>query len=236
MRFLCSTPFGIIGRLTNADRFIVISNPVLNAFRHHRKTHCSFARSENNGRSCAQRLSASSEDSQIIRVCDQFGEPACSTPFGIIGRLTAVVPSNTRVLALSAQRLSASSEDSPPEGRSRQPSVGPCAQRLSASSEDSLYSHLFLERANNKVLNAFRHHRKTHQRNLSTEAKPIFECSTPFGIIGRLTFSSRSIHAKQSAVLNAFRHHRKTHATFRPLLNRYRNVLNAFRHHRKTHL
>src|SRR5690349_17524716 len=61
---LCSTPFGIIGRLTECRKRRLFSALfVLNAFRHHRKTHLPRRGFGNSPYTCAQRLSASSEDS-----------------------------------------------------------------------------------------------------------------------------------------------------------------------------
>src|SRR6266700_4080724 len=86
---MCSTPFGIIGILTqsrNTTRNVLISaqrlsassefslgssipkqrpKHVLNAFRHHRNSHSIFAFVSLMPCSCAQRLSASSEFSQF---------------------------------------------------------------------------------------------------------------------------------------------------------------------------
>ena len=132
---------------------------VLNAFRHHRKTHCGIQRAEVHPLfSCSTpfgiigRLTAPLLNTDLRFL-------VCSTPFGIIGRLTSS-PCATSAAKTCAQRLSASSEDSP-AGNSSVPSFslcstpfgiigrltayssGPktnkaCAQRLSASSEDSL--------------------------------------------------------------------------------------------------
>src|ERR1041385_4616759 len=87
----------------------------------------------------------------------------------------------------------------------------------------------------NLVLNAFRHHRKTHKIVLFNE-KVCFMCSTPFGSIGRLTLTVGSLDHKFTIVLNAFRHHRKTHYSRGSHPSSAGNVLNAFRHHRKTHV
>src|ERR1043165_6490284 len=86
-----------------------------------------------------------------------------------------------------------------------------------------------------------------------------FLCSTPFGIIGRLTLprsvkepwqcraqrlsassedsptGCRASDGSQHWVLNAFRHHRKAHKHDPRLKRGAFYVLNAFRHHRKTH-
>ena len=207
---------------------------MLNAFRHHRKTH-TRANTWLLRAFCAQRLSASSEDSQstsnpqlthttvlnafrhhrkthnafsfclkviLLRVLNAFRHhrkthsridrdhglrSRCSTPFGIIGRLTPLSLTKART-EICAQRLSASSEDSL---CLFQPSINAVisAQRLSASSEDS-QAEPCRQLAEQAVLNAFRHHRKTHS-NAKKIGSRILLCSTPFGIIGRLTGSGR---------------------------------------------
>ena len=85
---LCSTPFGITGKLTSAN---CVGAPrcrrVLNAFRHHRKTHRKpFLDLQALGES-AQRLSASQENSLIAGNFHR-SQSLCSTPFGITGKLT----------------------------------------------------------------------------------------------------------------------------------------------------
>src|SRR5690349_549123 len=85
----------------------------------------------------------------------------------------------------SAQRLSASSEDSP---------CASATQCINAwcSTPFGIIGRLTLGVVVNYkdplvVLNAFRHHRKTH-RQLGVESSiALVRCSTPFGIIGRLT-------------------------------------------------
>src|ERR1043165_472953 len=206
---LCSTPFGIIGRLTmaasgtaNTLKFVLNAfrhhrkthrrpinlfttiTGVLNAFRHHRKTHIATRMFRFTCTSCAQRLSASSEDS-----------------------LESALP-RIRVRQ-RAQRLSASSEDSQ-TASARCTAPTRCAQRLSASSEDSPW-----------------------RRPLSPHDQKL--CSTPFGIIGRLTNVLLIGVLQRDAVLNAFRHHRKTHNCDISRDDGTGRVLNAFRHHRKTH-
>ena len=83
----------------------------------------------------------------------------CSTPFGIIGILTAP---RAQFLARvwCAQRLSASSEFSPP-----------------------VFEFKVILFA---VLNAFRHHRNSHTQYPHI-LDHVLLCSTPFGIIGILT-------------------------------------------------
>ena len=132
---------------------------------------------------------------------------------------------------LCAQRLSASTEGSPGTELSLA-SAGPCAQRLSASTEGSrdVQSE---GRHHRLVLNAFRHQRKGHHAARS-RANRSAECSTPFGINGRVTCrrppcccdlsSAQRLSASTEGslacsgggdsdrcVLNAFRHQRKGH-------------------------
>src|SRR6266436_2328761 len=67
-----------------------------------------------------------------------------------------------------------------------------CAQRLSASSEFSLgiaQPPLTLL----EVLNAFRHHRNSHRFANSDTSTSVVRCSTPFGIIGILTYLFRKM-------------------------------------------
>src|ERR1043165_2076051 len=100
------------GRLTQKHTPLRDRMIVLNAFRHHRKTH----------------------------------EDECIKLRGVTDR---------------AQRLSASSEDSLIPLTTLTHEHQSCAQRLSASSEDSPALTFPLEEVP-AVLNAFRHHRKTH--------------------------------------------------------------------------
>ncbi len=108
----------------------------------------------------AQRLSASLENSPVSAPILILSSSACSTPFGITGKLTmsgrAPCPN-----CASAQRLSASLENSlsVADHLKREDF---CAQRLSASLENSQYQ--------------FVRHRLAHA-----------QCSTPFGITGKLT-------------------------------------------------
>src|SRR5690349_17557051 len=105
---------------------------VLNAFRHHQKTHTTRVMSPSNSSRCAQRLSASSEDSpnatfklfDHLSVLNAFRHHrkthpllarkplislvVCSTPFGIIGRLTTCNSELQTLTVRCAQRLSAS--------------------------------------------------------------------------------------------------------------------------------
>ncbi len=84
------------------------------------------------------------------------------------------------------------------------------------------------------VLNAFRHHRKDHGFFADTR-DAAQACSTPFGITGRITQISTCRQPPISKVLNAFRHHRKDHVCISGSTFAVDTVLNAFRHHRKDH-
>src|ERR1043166_8919600 len=138
-------------------------------------------------RASAQRLSASSEDSHLEQVLGLVVLCECSTPFGIIGRLTSP----------TYRPFSESSKCSTPFGI-----IG----RLTPFLCDTQLRFPF-------VLNAFRHHRKTHLRMSVSILLSDFACSTPFGIIGRLTSEECDREGRRTTVLNAFRHHRKTHRT-----------------------
>ena len=137
--------------------------PVLNAFRHHWNPHSVESHLVWPG-SGAQRLSASLEPSPEVETVD----------------LTPVS---------SAQRLSASLEPSLRRADCG-PAFRPCAQRLSASLEPSPWRGSSNSSAGALVLNAFRHHWNPHfdsRRPLSHQVR----CSTPFGIIGTLTYRRR---------------------------------------------
>ena len=116
---------------------------VLNAFRHQRKKHHSDqAQLRITPRNGAQRLSASTEETQPLRYEPEFG--------------------TINLLESSAQRLSASTE---PKTQRRILSVDQReqgAQRLSASTEETLVNHILTEHTVKNVLNAFRHQRKKH--------------------------------------------------------------------------
>ncbi len=158
----CSTPFGIIGILTFAKtQFISNIILVLNAFRHHRNSHsvstsrfglcfaCStpfgiigiLTRANdvpNPNRNVVLNAFRHHRNSHARTTANKNRSAMCSTPFGIIGILT-IVDAITGRPQLSAQRLSASSEFSPGNvGR---------ADRV------------------RRVLNAFRHHRNSHDSN-----------------------------------------------------------------------
>src|ERR1041384_5084814 len=137
-----------------------LSHQVLNAFRHHRKTHVIEVKGSYPNKDSAQRLSASSEDSRNQ------------------------VQYETRVInVLNAFRHHRKTHWSTRRARH---SLSNSAQRLSASSEDSL----------------------EHPQGASLIVE---QCSTPFGIIGRLTGAPAGRVTHCRTVLNAFRHHRKPH-------------------------
>ena len=217
---MCSTPFGIIGRLTTGrwcERYIdrACSTPFGIIGRLTRLSYSSSSRITG-----AQRLSASSEDSRLGLRLQTDGWLLCSTPFGIIGRLTKTLATSGLVGLACAQRLSASSEDSLTVGtpdrftldvlnafrhhrkthwrqeiadKAHIPVLN--AFRHHRKTHDSRRAH---NRCLDRVLNAFRHHRKTHlgQRGCVHSSSM---CSTPFGIIGRLTVSSCRIFKNGSS-------------------------------------
>jgi len=85
------------------------------------------------------------------------------------------------------------------------------------------------------VLNAFRHLRTNHPARIVTTQQRV-QCSTPFGICGRITFSKPGCRSRSQSVLNAFRHLRTNHeSAFFDVLTCC-DVLNAFRHLRTNHL
>ena len=183
---MCSTPFGIIGILTSVNTVMSSavksaqrlsaslefsqraprrpqsrSAAVLNAFRHHWNSHWSIPRTSPSLSSGAQRLSASLEFSPGMTGME-LRAYGCSTPFGIIGILTAYIESWMPVITcvLNAFRHHWNSHSmrqgrreclllcSTPFGiigiltqvRAGYVSLETCAQRLSASLE---FSHAF---------------------------------------------------------------------------------------------
>src|ERR1043166_8197444 len=179
---VCSTPFGIIGRLTGQG------NP----------GHC-------NAGLCSTPFGIIGRLTRL-RTGDYYSTNVCSTPFGIIGRLTRVPRSQSR----------------PGEGCSTPFGI---IGRLTKQRRPAP-QHVV-------VLNAFRHHRKTHSDTglvtyVLTSAQRLSASSED-------SLFSTSSAPTANNVLNAFRHHRKTHVRFSVRLCVPRMVLNAFRHHRKTH-
>ncbi len=134
----CSTPFGIIGILTDRLNIFLFANRVLNAFRHHRNSHPLLS-------------------SHFYRPC------MCSTPFGIIGILT--LKWSPRLSRFSrAQRLSASSEFS----QTKLASASKPFLVLNAfrHHRNSHASRTVMWNRFRFVLNAFRHHRNSHSQFL----------------------------------------------------------------------
>ena len=208
----CSTPFGIIGILTSAPHPIQNRlDHVLNAFRHHRNSH-------NNVELFGIFDGMCSTPFGIIGILTLrcvlpcLSDIGCSTPFGIIGILTLQAPgrgqrSRPVLNAFRHHRNSHRKRQNSAEKKRRGCStpfgiIGilthrvevnqnriECAQRLSASSEFSL-SRDESDCGPDQVLNAFRHHRNSHPPH-SVSLSAGCRCSTPFGIIGILTFSRR---------------------------------------------
>ena len=227
---MCSTPFGINGRITRHDSALPHKlDRVLNAFRHQRKDHLDGVHRCLNPELVLNAFRHQRKDHITIDEASAL-LGMCSTPFGINGRITPY--------------------SSPASERSRS------AQRLSASTEGSqglLGGHL----GNHVVLNAFRHQRKDH------ELKPWIllvraQCSTPFGINGRLTFDrdfflegiylcstpfgingriTSSSGGRASGGTSAQRLSASTEGSLAGLLavDGERDVLNALRHQRKDH-
>ena len=230
---------------------------VLNAFRHQRTVHDATVTHTTPLLECAQRLSASTNCSRKLRIRNASAIKMCSTPFGINELFTSPrLPPNSRA-CIGAQRLSASTNCSrnvllgggtprpkcstpfginelftrASPGEARRP---PGAQRLSASTNCSQSRSTRPHSPPSTVLNAFRHQRTVHERDLE-----------------RL----RTAYL----VLNAFRHqrtvHRRSAVSPRLVTNRAQRlsastncsldrfnftqfgqiVLNAFRHQRTVH-
>ncbi len=179
---------------------------MLNAFRHQRKKREGMRQGSEAPR-CAQRLSASEEETQQNTPTPIPRCPRCSTPFGIRGRnapsdFAHVVSSPEVVLnAFRHQRKKRS------PSRSRRGYGSASAQRLSASEEETPVPRV-PDRFPVGVLNAFRHQRKKRHHHL-----------------GRLQGGER--------VLNAFRHQRKKRNLDLTHHGLDTEVLNAFRHQRK---
>ena len=158
---VCSTPFGINGRITHSRRLAgSIPARVLNAFRHQRTDHYR----ERDGH---YRFGACSTPFGINgRITPKVQQPLdawhlCSTPFGINGRITGRVPVRTTPDPC-AQRLSASTDGSPANAWVGATASSGSAQRLSASTDGSPGRTPF-------------------------PCRRSAACSTPFGINGRIT-------------------------------------------------
>ena len=155
----CSTPFGIteVGICVFHLKYPAILD-VLNAFRHHRGGHSS--RSDHRERDHS---------------------PTCSTPFGIteVGIVLLVV---MRMDAYCAQRLSASQRWALSAALCRASFLPACSTPFGITEVGIFYDRRELSGLD-PVLNAFRHHRGGHNRDVagSTPA-PRQSCSTPFGI------------------------------------------------------
>ena len=155
----------------------------------------------------------------------------CSTPSGIRGGFTVLLPPSARVAGLGAQRLPASEAASRPE-------IAGLMRKHACSTPSGIrggfthgggavlgYIH---------VLNAFRHQRRLHQldhaagqplrrvlnafrhqRRLHPWRHPVPHdgavCSTPSGIRGGFTSVRTTARAAMRSVLNAFRHQRRLH-------------------------
>ncbi len=204
----CSTPYGIKGRITRVRRAPWIADlNVLNALRHQRKNHAASNHRQPAHR-CAQRLTASKEESPRRRRARRVQACVCSTPYGIKGRITPALSARVR-RSSSAQRLTASTEES----------------RGIASDRGQV----------RLVLNALRHQRKNHSTAMrghaqlstcaqrltaSKEESPAYDrLGSSHGVMcaQRLTASTeesrgcRLERCRRSAVLNALRHQRKNH-------------------------
>ena len=159
---------------------------VLNAFRHQRKNH------------------------SIVDVGVGNAPWLCSTPFGIRGRITSQCVALADAVAMCSTPFGIRGRITCDDRRSRARRCA-SAQRLSASEEESLVTAVASRRSVCRVLNAFRHQRKNHTECASGRCHSMASCSTPFGIRGRITHG-RPCHCRRCMqVLNAFRHQRKNH-------------------------
>ena len=207
---MCSTPFGIRGRITGALRYRRAAYRVLNAFRHQRKDH---EITTPTGSTNSKGSTPFGIRGRITRYHDDPGvdEILCSTPFGIRGRITSVKRMATAASS-RAQRLSASEEGSPTLLNVNETVLNRCAQRLSASEEGSLAEAEAQTQRNDSLCSTpfGIRGRITEARDTATGAEKV-RCSTPFGIRGRITGSAGDSWYGSLRVLNAFRHQRKDH-------------------------
>ena len=182
VRYPCSTPFGITEVLTAPCASTTNGRSCAQRLSASQRFSRRATRTSFTGCTCAQRLSASqrfSRDDPLIKI----GGDLCSTPFGITEVLT------------SRRRTS--------------------------------------QRSNALVLNAFRHHRGSHP-SITGRLVRIARCSTPFGITEVLTtpdsgVDGRGVGAQRLSASQRFSPAPEFCVQRRPL------VLNAFRHHRGSH-
>ena len=155
----CSTPFGINERNTKRLHARQEFSRVLNAFRHQRTKHGA-------GRRVGVLLKAvlNAFRHQRTKHSVLLTAMLCLSSAQRLSASTNETPAHhTRMLLAlrrRAQRLSASTNETQPS-RSRRRRMGRCAQRLSASTNETLgrvHTPIGLQR----VLNAFRHQRTKH--------------------------------------------------------------------------
>ncbi len=202
---VCSTPFGIRGRITRHLAPGALTLAVLNAFRHQRKDH--------------RRMRARSS-----RAC------WCSTPFGIRGRITRRVhDQGRRHPVLNAFRHQRKDHRQDRAGRDvyedvlnafrHQRKDHVIGNALTSSGQvcstpfgiRGRITHPHLDREQHRFAGAQRLSASEEGSHVCLIASAFSGlCSTPFGIRGRIT-SPASTRLGRKTVLNAFRHQRKDH-------------------------
>src|SRR5206468_3881609 len=156
----------------------------LNAFRHHRNSHSNSIYNGNN-------------------------HSKCSTPFGIIGILTLRTPPHRRRHFWCSTPFGIIGILTRPSHPTRKKSL--CAQSLSSSSEFSRIAQIVSVK-NKFVLNAFRHHRNSHQKAIQRHSRA-YRSAQRLSASSEFSPSRHLPPRTDSLVLNAFRHHRNSHRT-----------------------
>ena len=184
---VCSTPFGIKARITSRRALCCVRSPrlVLNAFRHQGKNHSQPSSRTRASPRCAQRLSASRQESHRVARWDAV--QGVLNAFRHQGKNHIAFRQAGSAGEARAQRLSASRQESQ-AGR-----CSPC------DLTHVLCSTPFGIKA-----------RITLGRQPEPEIRDL-ECSTPFGIKARITGETLGLARPRTPVLNAFRHQGKNH-------------------------
>ncbi len=181
---------------------------MLNALRHQRKNHLQCVSRFHGIAECAQRLTASKEESRVDHRFEFVLVRLCSTPYGIKGRITdACYVRCLRVSVLNALRHQRKNHSTRSDFSNAQ-AVVLNALRHQRKNHAANWPQ---RRMSIDVLNALRHQRKNHV--CSTVLSELeWMCSTPYGIKGRITGMLERLRRRMRPVLNALRHQRKNHA------------------------